>query len=327
MIAPLLQERAYTRSADRAVTAWAKLAPFTADAGAVDALQEKEFSAVYRLRGAGPAAENVIAKWLRTQPWSVEKTAYEDVLPQVDPDGLRYFGSVMDDAEGFRWLFVQEAEGIEYNALNPAHRALAADWLAGMHSRSLVKKSFGSLPELNIPGQAEQAEQSRQRIESQLAHPALCDDDRAVLHEVMEQCRRFVQWCDGFDRYCARFPRTLVHGDFVAKNLRLRHRPNDAPTLLVFDWETARHGPPAADLAECEDLDAYTDALKGPMRSASRRDVQMLALIGKALRWATAVDWASLSLSCHWVARPMRRFRCYRQNLLELAGSLEQAGM
>src|SRR5207247_194188 len=57
------------------------------------------------------------------------------------------------------------------------------------------------------------------------------------------------------ESFCDRMPGTLVHGDFVGKNMNIR-TSTDGLALMVFDWETAGWGTPAADVAKV-DLDAY----------------------------------------------------------------------
>src|SRR5439155_16761485 len=69
------------------------------------------------------------------------------------------------------------------------------------------------------------------------------------------------------EKMCQEGYRTVVHGDFVIKNVRVRTTPAGT-RLLVFDWEQAGWGIPCADLAQLRDrtvspdLDTYASALR-----------------------------------------------------------------
>src|SRR5438094_9572348 len=60
------------------------------------------------------------------------------------------------------------------------------------------------------------------------------------------------------EEICSLMPRSLVHGDFVDKNLRICDAAT-GPRLLVFDWEYAGGGVPAADLPQFIDRVASPD--------------------------------------------------------------------
>lgn len=317
-----------TSRARRATGAWSNFLPDCRAGIRVETLQEKKYSAVYRLPGAGPHGENVIAKWLRAERCAIERTVYDRILARLQIRATRCFGSIPDETDGFAWIFVEEAVGVEYDSTDPAHRAIASRSLAELHStaHSLAgaAANCGRLPPVGLPQCAIRISQAKERIISFMGNPALDNDDRTVLAEVLGQCDMLNGWRDRLDRRCGRFPPTLVHGDFVAKNLRIC--PQDRH-LLVFDWEMAGYGPPGADLAECDDLANYHASLGRTFRMPALADVQVLALIGKTLRWAAAVDWASWGLDGSWVRKPMRDLGCYCKDMRELAGALRQAGL
>ena len=315
--------------AQRAMAAWSNLTP-NCRAVPIETLQEKKNCAVYRLPGAGSHGENVIAKWLRAGPCVIERTVYDRILARLQMPTPCCIGSVPDDTDGFAWLFVEEAAGVEYDSTDPAHRAIASKWLAELHSTAhdLAGAAAKSrrLPPVGLPQCAIRISRAKERIISFIGNPALDNEDRVVLAEVLEQCELLNGWCDRLDHHCRRFAPTLVHGDFVAKNLRICLKADQAH-LLVFDWEMAGFGPPGADLAECDDLATYHASLGRTFRVLTLAEVQMLALIGKALRWAAAIDWASWGLDGPWVRKPMRDLGCYSHDMCELDGALRQAGL
>jgi hypothetical protein len=318
--------------ADRAAHAWSNIAPHRQRCTRIEMLQEKKNSAVYCLQHAGPHGENIIAKWVRSAPCAIERTVYENILPRLGTRALRCFGNGPDEADGFHWIFVEQARGDEYDSTNPAHRAIASSWLAGLHSSArelaAAMADGGRLPSVGPRECANQIHRAMDRIGSFIGNPALAEDDRAVLGELIGQCELLLGHSDVLDRHCRHFQPTLVHGDFVAKNLRICVEAAVAH-LLVFDWEMAGYGVPAADLAECDDPANYRASVGGTLcsRTLTPTDVESLVLIGKCLRWAAAVDWASWGLEGPWVRKPMRNLRCYRDDMRKLAGLLRQAGL
>ena len=93
-------------------------------------------------------------------------------------------------------------------------------------------------------------------------------------------------------------PRALVHNDLVVKNLRVRDTPK-GPTLLVFDWEFAGWGIPAADLAQSVDraaspeLEVYGSILNREHSDLELRDIQAVAACGRLLRLINQISWAT----------------------------------
>ena len=58
-----------------------------------------------------------------------------------------------------------------------------------------------------------------------------------MLESIISQCNVLESCWRKVERFCDRMPQTLVHGDFTAKNIRVRNRHGSA--LLPFDWEMA----------------------------------------------------------------------------------------
>ena len=316
--------------AQRAAAAWSSLSPCRPTCTTVETLQEKKNSAVYRLTHAGPHGQNIIAKWLRAGPCAIERTVYDNILAPLEDRAVRCFGGVADETDGFHWIFVGEAGGVAYDPNDSSHRAIASAWLAGLHSTThdlaAAIAERGHLPQVSPSHCIERIAGARDRIASFIGNPALTEEDRNVLADLLGQCDSLSGWCESLDRHQGRFAPTLVHGDFVAKNLRIDIE-NGQAHLLVFDWEMAGYGPPAADVAECDDLATYHASLRGVLRTLTPADIQVLALIGKAVRWAAAIDWASWGLEGPWARKPMRNLRCYCQDMHQLACALRHAGL
>jgi thiamine kinase-like enzyme len=129
---------------------------------------------------------------------------------------------------------------------------------------------------------------------------------------------------------CADLPRTLVHGDLVAKNLRLR-RDAAGPAIVALDWEWSGWGVPAADLhllaqdTTGSDLLAYRSAMSGYTRALDDDQVRLLALVGNSFRLLACVDWVTPHLRYPWPEAAMTKLRAYEQPLGAWAAALESA--
>src|SRR5260370_31672920 len=118
-----------------AVKAWGKLTPTHARPPRVVMLKpDKKRSAVYRLENAGPTGSSVIAKRTRLTNIAIELHVYREVLPRLPIRTLRCYGFVEDQDPAFGWLFLEDAGDERYSSGNDEHRALAAEWLAVLHT-------------------------------------------------------------------------------------------------------------------------------------------------------------------------------------------------
>ena len=153
-----------------------------------------------------------------------------------------------------------------------------------------------------------------------------------MLKTVVGQCEVVGSHWSHIEQWCARLPRTLIHGDFAPKNMRVRNER--APiALLPFDWGSAGWGVPAADLAQAggaswhywasPDLSAYRFAVGESWPHLGARDLQALAAVGKVFRCLVCIDLDARSLATEWVEHAARNMRVYRA---ELADALQAAG-
>jgi thiamine kinase-like enzyme len=119
-------------------------------------------------------------------------------------------------------------------------------------------------------------------------------------------------WCEGM-------PRTLVHGDFVGRNLRVRGGP-DRSELVPCGWESAGWGVPAIDLAQASlqakrlaaapDLAAYASLLRAYGCGVSDEVVFRVSVCGKVFRCLSGL---SQNKSAH-------HLRIYGSELAEAMG-------
>jgi len=126
-------------------------------------------------------------------------------------------------------------------------------------------------------------------------------------------------------------PRTLVHGDFEPKNMRVRSGPAGVDVLL-FDWETAGWGVPAPDLARLGriehllsvDLRRYYETVRESWSGLCPEDVEHLAAVGTLFRLLAMLVWESLELAYKPPQATMAPMRMYAA---ELKRGLQKAGL
>ena len=267
-----------------AAMAWRDLFPHGAAPDQVAFVHDEGKSQIYRLSGVGPPGSAVVAKRCYRDGALVERRIYEQVLPRLPISTLRYFGFVEEENSEFCWLFLEDAGDEPYSRDTPEHRILAARWLGALHSRAAESPAANRFADRGPGYYWRSLQWSRQRIAENIAgNGDLQAQDLELLKTVLSQLDALElrwKWITGV---CEAMPLTLVHGDFVAKNVRVRTGITGS-TLLVMDWETVGWGVPAVDLAQ------YV----GPRwPHVGLHDIEQLASIGKIFRIICAVRWAS----------------------------------
>jgi aminoglycoside phosphotransferase (APT) family kinase protein len=135
-----------------------------------------------------------------------------------------------------------------------------------------------------------------------------------LLDGLQQHWHALAQWCE-------RAPKTLVHGDLVAKNIvigsdRRRAQP------LVLDWEMVGWGVAAPDLAAGLDgarlcLDRYMRDVNGMLEGWSESELRIYALIGTVFRYLAATDWAARGLKYPPATKSVRYLTSYSKSLEE----------
>jgi hypothetical protein len=104
-------------------------------------------SSCYRLIGAAADGRPVVAKSARRSRLMIERSIYVDILPLLPITTLRCYGSVENHEDDTCWLFLEDAGDLCYDDTRAPHRALAADWLAEMHTATSALSLQGILPD------------------------------------------------------------------------------------------------------------------------------------------------------------------------------------
>jgi len=317
------------------VKVWSQLQRGRGDPASIAILQNRRKSTVYRLKGVGPHGSDVIAKrsWLAKA--LVERTIYEEILPHLPIPALSYYGFVAEEEGKYGWLFLACAGEEEYSPHIEEHRALAAQWLGLIHTSAVGVAAATRLPDRGPGYYLECLRSAHARILRNLTNPVLTTDDLAVLKTVVGQCEVVVSYWSQIEKLCERLPRTLIHGDFAPKNMRVR--TGQAPiVLLPFDWGSAGWGVTAADLAKSgmptttywanPDLAVYYSIVRESWPYLDVQDIQPLAIFGKIFRCLVCIDLDAQSLATEWVEMCMSNMRIYMKDMAEAIQAAKRVG-
>ena len=314
-----------------AVKAWCELQHAGIQPAGIDVLKRKHKVATYRLSGIGPGGAAVIAKRCRTPTAKVERMIYTEILPRLPVSALHCYGFAEAPDGEFCWLFLEEASGEPYSPQRADHRALAGRWLGRLHVAALSAEMKARLPDRGPSHYLQRLRGVRATVGEHLGNPALPADDLSLLQTVAGHCDTLESHWDEVEACCAAMPRSLVHADFVIKNLRVRAGLT-GPELLVFDWELAHWGVPATDLAQIvgrtasPDLNVYGSAVQRDFGGLDARDIQRLADCGKLLRVVDELYWATTFIggsSYKFFVRPISHFRICEPELATAFGAMK----
>lgn len=281
-----------------AVEAWLQVQSHFTMPGSLELLQRRRHSTVYRFRDVRPDGSKVIAKRCPKATARIERMIYEELLPLTRMPALRCYGFFEEPEGDHVWLFLEDAEGVRYSPQLPHHRALAGCWLAEAQLAAVQADFKSCLPDRDLDHYLRLLRGCRAILLGHLDADALPFEDAAVFRNITTQLDELESLWDELVKICEVMPRTLVHGDFVIKNLRVRESSKD-PVLLVFDWEFTGWGVPAADLTQFIDLAAspdlglYCSILNREHFHLDLREIQAVAACGNLLRLVDQMSWAT----------------------------------
>jgi ATP-binding cassette, subfamily B, bacterial len=305
------------------LAAWSRLHP-DAEPRAITLLnshKRKRKSDTFRLEGCAPDGTSVIAKRSRRSTAEFERTVYERVLAELPVASLRWFG-MADEGEDACWLFLEDAGDVRYSPLVDEHRRLAAAWLAALHSAAAKLPEVARLPDRGPDHYLEHLRSARKAVRRQISERAVAGEELRVLARLLSQFDALESCWGDVTALCDALPRTLVHGDFSRKNVRVRAGASGL-TLAAFDWEKAGWGVPAADLAclrpdqrklaadfresgvfggFCADptQDVYAAVLRNGSRQPTTETVERMATVGTLFRCLATVNWQSSRFTAGW---------------------------
>lgn len=316
-----------------AVRAWSELRPPRVEPDCIEIVQQHKKAAIYRLAGVGVDGSAVIAKRCRMRSALIERTIYEEVLPQLPVTALHYYGYIQQD-DSVAWLFLEDAGSERFSYESDAHRTLAARWLGLMHTSGACVAAAASLPDGGPRRYLEYLRTARHTLRQNLGNPSFGADDVALLESLLSLSDRLESRWHEVEAYCAGVPTTLVHGDFRPKNIHVR-ADRAGMCLFALDWETAGWGPPAADLAPSHgdtplpavDFSLYWSIIRERWPEMDMQDIRRLENIGQMFRQIAAIYWESPSMAYEqpdWLLKPMWCMKIYES---DLSDALAVAGL
>jgi len=286
-------------------------------------------SGVYRLAGVGEGGASVIAKRCVPETARLERDVYERVLPAIGMPALRCYGCLGEADGEFSWLFLQDAGD---GKLLDSDQDLAAAWLARPHADAATLVDVVPLPQRGAEHYREHLEFAMMILDELRTHRGAAGDQDAVALRALKQGMRTLEtsW-SAIATTCASSPRSLVHGDFVAKNIRRIATPT-SDGIVALDWETAGWGPIAADLPQwiprpprkphkpqrwsgTVGLDVYAAHARGAWDGRRRQDLERLAAVGTILRCVTGIRWGLEQVRAGGTVKSMERLRWFAEEL------------
>jgi hypothetical protein len=305
----------------RALAAWRALRPDAPGPERVQVLLSKKKSAICRLSVRGGP---LIAKRAELRSAELERRLHAEILPELPVSHLRCYGLIECEPDpGYGWLFLEDAGdpsvvlddvGDPHEVFErPEDRPLIAAWLATLHASSAGSPQLVGLPDRGPDGVSRRLSRGREAILASLEHPEQPEsrDELASILTALEVLT--AHWSEIEDR-CHSLPHTLVHGDFVPKNMSVRDGP-EGRELLVYDWEHAGCGLPGQDLAKV-DLAHYGAVLREHWSGVDAIWLRRLRDTGRYFRLVAEIDWAATRLC-------LRGSEYFVQELQQHAGELE----
>lgn len=302
-----------------ATRAWLRVAPGSAiptrieQFGRAGRTKKKRKSAVFRLHGVGPGG-TVIAKSCKRHKLERELFIYERFLSRLPLSSLRILGASTSDGDDDRpWLFVEDGGDFPFSRQNEAHRRVAARWLARLHVGAAALLDDVELPPTG-PGFYRLLLEESQALAAEASVRADLAPEQLAALEEMNRVAELVgsRWRE-LELFCDRMPQTLVHGDFIDKNVKVGPERDGELPLFVFDWETAGLGCPAVDLAT-SNWGAHDDGLGEYFAIARQQwpdlvesDLRSMLEVGRVFRNIASIRWSCESLRFSRMERPFAR--------------------
>jgi ABC-type multidrug transport system ATPase subunit len=317
-----------------AAQAWRRARPDTSRPVLVEPVKKERLdgtlgkprTGVFRLHHGQDIGPTIVKRRSRTC-LEAERTIYQRVLPQLPIPSVQCRGFAAEqDSEG-AWLFVEDVGGERYQNARSEHRILAARWLATVHAFGMNPSIRALLPDRRPSHYLAELRWSFTEISSHLAGNRFSTDDRRILVAILQALTELESRWDRIEAWCDAMPQTLVHGDFVAKNCRVREAGTRELELLAFDWETAGWGAPAADLASNAfgihgvglDRKTYAAAMRDAWPGLRQRELERAGRVGDAQRVVAATRWSCERLAYRTVVQDdLRLYLPYLEQAVRL---------
>ena len=262
----------------------------------------------------------MIAKRCLVSTGVIERHIYEEILPQLPISALGYSGFVQED-EKFCWMFIEDAGDEQYSHHNSYHAMAAVAWLGLMHtSGARLDSADIRLPDRGSAHYLGCLQSASNDIERSLVNPKLSVDEACTLEGLLGQFEILMSQWGWVESWCDTMRETVVHGDFVPKNIRVRVSKTSI-VVLPFDWETAGWGVPAADISSL-DVRTYWTRVSPEWPELDLLAASKLAGVGRLFRCLAGIYWEAPNLAYNWVKQPMLNIREHESRLVDAMRTL-----
>lgn len=274
----------------------------------IEVLNRKHDRIVYRIPGAGPNAESIIAKACVPPKSNLERFVYDTVLPVTKLRAPEIYAFLEVGPGDWSWLLLEDLGASSYVPTEPSHRISAARWLARFHVAT-VEIDDELLPDIGVATHRSHLRSLSRRLSASMS-PVASEAD-ARFHRATDRaiglCARLEAGWGDLEDVCASAPTTLVHGDCLAKNVQILEGPNGVEAIPI-DWASCGRGPAATclghldlpnhpEVASRREHAAYRDEIRAVWPQLDEHDIGQLAAVGRMFWSVKAVGWALDSLA------------------------------
>lgn len=278
-----------------AVIAWSTVSKRLIAPEQIVVMKDKKKCSVYRIQNIGQSG-SIIAKRCLLGTGEIERFLYEEVLLHLPVSTTQYYGYLEDSKNNCFWLFLEDAGDGVYVHYTESHRLLATQWLSLLHTSAWQLPLLEALPDRGPKYFLNNLHSAVDKISNNIVNPTLSDEDRKTLKTIISQLKiAQLHWSE-VENFCSGMPQTLVHNDFIEKNIRVRNSDSGI-TLLPFDWEMAGYGVPAVDIAKVPDMHTYWLQARQTWPSLTIQDIWQMSTFGKLFRTIAAINWFSWVVS------------------------------
>jgi hypothetical protein len=290
----------------------------------IEILQQRDKSAVYRLRERTPGGWAIIAKHCLNETGLLERVVYEEILPFLPVSALHCYGC-LENTRSDMWIFLEDAGNRRFSAADESQRILAANWLGALHRSGQQTRAAEILPERGPAYYFELMRRGRENIVQGLANPVVTPEYVGLLRKILVQMDALESNWEQLLMNCQNIPQTLIHGDFRPKNIRIQQSMT-GNQLYAIDWEMAGWGIPTVDLAISRglppsaqvDLPIYLSIVREFWEAVDIPTLQFFIYFGYLFRRLTAIYWASLGLSYRWIEQPIQSMDILQNELAQV---------
>src|SRR5262249_22547089 len=150
---------------------------------------------------------------------AVEQRIYNEFLGGVPLPALSCHGFVPETEGEFGWLFVEDAGQHAYSPASDEHRALAGRWLGAIHGAQLPPDFRARVPDRGPAHYLQLLRSARDVMVEHMDNPVLFADETARLRRIAAEYDVIEAHLEELEKFFESWPRAVVHGDFVIKNL------------------------------------------------------------------------------------------------------------